>query len=204
MSFVEKLSKHLGMKKLWVGNDFALGKKREGTIPKLRTLGEEFGFSIKKLVKKSTSEHIISSSTIRELLKNGTLRKANEYLNSPFMLSGESILGDQRGKTIGFPTANLKIDNRMLIPKFGVYAAFTKHNKKTYPSVVNIGVRPTFNSTELRIESHILNFENQEIYGDWVELSLIDYIREEKKFSTLDELIKQIEKDSQLARKILS
>ena len=202
--FVRLLCEHLDMKELWVGDDFALGKDRVGTILKLTELGEEFDFSVQKLTKKSTSEEIISSSTIRNLLKNGELQKANTFLHSNFTLTGEVVIGDQRGRTIGFPTANLSIDEKMLIPKFGVYAAYASYDQQTYKAVVNIGIRPTFDATELRIEAHLLDFPNQDIYGEILSLQFIEFIRDESKFNSLDDLMHQIQKDSQKAASILT
>ena len=202
--FVSILSERLGMKELWVGDDFALGKDRVGDIPQLSVLGERYGFSVHSLKKTSAQDQVISSTRIRDLLKAGEIAQANAFLNRPYSLSGEVVVGDQRGRTIGFPTANVAVDEHMLIPKFGVYAAYAIHDGKRYTSVLNIGVRPTFDATELRIEVHLIDFPNQDIYGDFLTIEFVDYIREEKKFDGLDALMQQIEKDKNTAIALLS
>ncbi len=202
--FISLLSEHLGMKELWVGDDFALGKDRVGDIPQLSTLGKRFGFTVHSLKKSLSSDEVVSSTRIRELLKAGDILQANQLLNRPYSLSGEVVVGDQRGRTIGFPTANIAVDECMLIPKFGVYAAYAIYNGIRYQSVLNIGIRPTFDATELRVEAHIINFPPQEIYGKQLTVEFIDYIREEKKFDGLDALMHQIEKDRNTAIEMLS
>lgn len=202
--FVSLLSEHLGMKELWVGNDFALGKDRVGDIPQLSKLGEQYGFTVHSLEKASSCDIVISSTIIRRLLKGGDVSQANQFLNRLYSLSGTVVKGDQRGRTIGFPTANLCVDERMLIPKFGVYATYAIYEGKRYQSVLNIGIRPTFDSTELRIEAHLIDFPNQEIYGELLKIEFVEFIREEKKFDGLDALMNQIKKDRDTAIEILS
>lgn len=202
--FVQILDKHLGMQELWVGDDFALGKNRVGDITYLSELGETYGFTVHALPKKESDDEVVSSTAIRNLIKDSDIAKANHYLNRAYTLTGVVVKGDQRGRTIGFPTANLSIDERMLVPKFGVYAAYALVGEECFSSVVNIGIRPTFDSTELRIEAHLLDFPDRSLYGDIITLKFIEYIREELRFDGLDALMTQIQKDSETARNILS
>ena len=188
-----------------VGYDFALGRNREGNISKLAEYGKELGYSIEATEAFKLDNQVVSSSRIRFLLGAGQVAEAAKLLNRNYSISGTVILGDQRGRTIGFPTANLDIWKMRTIPAAGVYACSAKVNDMTYGAVANIGVRPTFENTPVppRVEAHLLDFQG-DIYGDLVTLEFLTRIRDEQRFTSVDDLVYQIERDALLARQILA
>lgn len=189
------LFKYLKPKVLIVGYDFSFGSHREGSLEKL----ENF-CSIQKcelIIVPAFQLHgeIVSSSKIRDLIKKGEMTRAKEFLGRYFHVEGEVVRGDQRGRTIGFPTANLRSDGS-LKPKPGVYVTRTCHQSNWYDSMTNVGWNPTVqkNPEELKVETHLLNFD-QEIYGEQIRIEFIHYLRDERKFSSLAELTTQLNKD---------
>ena len=145
----------------------------------------------------------ISSSLIRELIADGNISFANMLLSRPFSFASEVIHGDERGREMGFPTANQNLDGNLVIPKLGVYSTVAQVDGKKYPAVTNIGIRPTFLLKRPISETHIIGFED-DIYGKIVEISLIDFLRPEKQFSGLDELKAAIDSDKEKAIKNFS
>lgn len=201
--FVGQLQRFIDMRQLW-GGDFALGYKREGDIPFLRRLGEEKGFTVEVVQAMVTYQgELVSSSRIRRHLQAGEIPLANGCLGRPYRLQGIVSKGDQRGRTIGFPTANINYWDELLIPANGVYAAYAWHNGQRYKAATNVGVRPTVNGSHLTVEAHLLDFE-ADLYDDTLTLEFIGRIRPEKKFSGLDELKAQINQDVQQIRKQLA
>jgi len=205
--FYEILVKRLHSKVLMVGSDFAFGRKREGNLDLLRKYCDETGVILELAAPVLLDGKVISSSLVREVLSNGQAEEAEKYLGHPFFYRGEVVHGDHRGRTIGFPTANMKCEEKFpLLP--GVYATSVFWRGKNYPSVTNIGKRPTFQGTEqlslipLKIETHVLD-QNFDLYGEILEVSFHHRIREEKKFGSIDELKKQIESDVKLAKSLL-
>jgi riboflavin kinase/FMN adenylyltransferase len=203
--FMRLLHLHLGMKHLRVGYDFALGRNREGNVSKLAEYGKELGYTIEVTDAFKLDNQIVSSSRIRFLLGVGQVEEAAKLLNRNYSISGTVILGDQRGRTIGFPTANLDIWKMRTIPAAGVYACLAKVNGITLNAVANIGVRPTFENTPVppRVEAHLLDFQGN-IYGDKVTLEFITRLRDEQRFSSVEDLVNQIERDVRVARQILA
>jgi riboflavin kinase/FMN adenylyltransferase len=203
--FMMLLHHHLGMKHLRVGYDFALGRNREGNISTLAEYGKEFGYTIEATEAFKLDNQVVSSSRIRFLLGVGQVAEAAKLLNRNYSISGTVILGDQRGRTIGFPTANLDIWKMRTIPAAGVYACLAKVNDMIYHAVANIGVRPTFENTPVppRVEAHLLDFQGN-IYGELVSLEFITRLRDEQRFTSVEELVYQIECDVQVARQILA
>jgi len=201
--FVSRLHRRLHFSQLWIGHDFALGKDRKGNAERLRELGNESGFILKKIPALSLDGKLVSSSLIRRLLREGNVSQAAEYLGRPFSLPGEVIPGDSRGKNLGFPTSNLDVPEDLVALSPGVYACYVEMEGKSWQAVTNIGYRPTFGGQEERthIEAHLLDF-NQEIYGKEMELFFIERLRPEKKFSQVSELQSQIRKDILRARQI--
>lgn len=182
------------LKKLIVGYDFAMGSDRESThqVLKQYCANKEIQFEVIGALK--IEGEIVSSTRVRELLTQGNVLKVKKYLGRAYKYQGVVIKGDQRGRTIGFPTANLQPDC-VFVPKKGVYQSRFKVNQQWYPSITNIGLNPTVSQTlSVKIETHIINFD-QEIYGEFCEVELVDFIREEKKFSSLQELTHQIKLD---------
>jgi riboflavin kinase/FMN adenylyltransferase len=201
------LLKRLHARVLIVGRDFAFGRMREGTIGLLEKSCEDAGVTLELTSPLLFEGKVISSSLVREALSEGKLEDAQKFLGHPFFYRGEIVHGDKRGRTIGFPTANMKCEEKFpLLP--GVYATSVFWRHQIYPSVTNIGKRPTFQGVQelstipLKIETHILD-ENFELYGEILEIRFHHRIRDEKKFSSIDELKVQIQSDVILAKKLL-
>lgn len=203
--FMKILSKRLKPVELWAGHDFALGKNREGTIQRLTELGQELNYNVREFVSVLINGKVISSTQIRRLLLAGEVREATDLLGRYHSVSGEVVQGQQRGRTIGFPTANLATPAERLLPANGVYATFVQHpgDRRCYPSVTNVGVRPTFEGDERTVETHILNFD-QNIYGKRLTIEFVARLRPEKKFDSLDDLMTQISHDASQARQLLA
>ena len=194
--FVAYLMKHLGFQQLWVGNDFALGKGREGDINYLELLGRELLYILHVFEPIIIDGQKVSSSLIRTLLSEGKIVGVNRYLGRPYYLEGNVVHGDGRGKSIGIPTANIETGSEKLIPAAGVYACKTLIDGKVWPAAVNIGVRPTFQSTDLKshVEAHIVDY-TRDIYNERLSLEFLSRLRGEQRFLSVDELINQIHKD---------
>lgn len=198
--FMHRLTDRLGLKSLWIGHDFALGKGREGNEAFLRKAGGEMGFEVHAL-EAYESSGVVSSTRIRQLLREGSVDEAANLLGRPYSIEGVVVPGDQRGRLIGVPTANLQPDPTKLIPVSGVYACTAVVEGQTLRAAVNIGVRPTFEGTDPteHIEAHLLDFSG-DLYGKTVRLNFIERLRAEKRFSGIQELIAQIQTDIQLTR----
>ncbi|WIV10906.1 bifunctional riboflavin kinase/FAD synthetase [Proteiniborus sp. MB09-C3] len=187
---VEKLRTKLVV----IGFDHRFGYKAQGDGEFLIKAGNEFGFEVMIIESITKNNKIISSSYIRKLIRDGLIKEANTLLGRPFAICGTIVKGKGRGKGLGFATANLKMDTDYQIPKFGVYKSFTYIDGKEYLSITNIGSNPTFNDVGFSIETHIIDFD-ENIYDKKIEIQLVDFIRKEKKFSSKDELKKQVMKD---------
>ena len=202
--FIDRLIDNLRLKELWVGADFALGFQREGDVRYLRDQGERRGFKVTavELITAHSSAELISSSTIREQIRNGEMRAASAMLGRAFSLDGRVVAGEQRGRTIGVPTANLKVWSEQIVPANGVYATRARIGNETFLAATNIGRRPTFAGDGETIEAHLLDFD-REIYGEDMELSFEKQLRLEQKFSSRDELAAQIHADIAAVRRSL-
>lgn len=188
----------LHAKEVYLGKGFAFGKNRGGNIDLLRRMSKELGFFADEVEEVTLRGKRISSSTIRRLLADGRINLARRMLGRPYGVEGVIIRGNRRGHTIGFPTANLHPHNRV-IPKFGVYATATLVGGVWRRSITNIGVRPTFeNQAEPSIETYLFDFDG-DLYGDVLRVRFLHRIRDERKFSGIDELKAQIEKDTKRA-----
>ena len=196
------LVKSLHTQKLFVGYDYALGKKREGNVEKLQTIGSNYSFSVCQLPPICVDDEIISSSLIRNTIAQGLVHKVPPILGRFYNISGTVVHGKKQGRLLGFPTANLKSENE-LIPPNGVYASWIERKNMLYPAVTNIGNNPTFGENERSIESHIFNFD-ADIYDEKILVHFVQQIRDEKKFNSLDELKIQIKNDCAMAEKILT
>ena len=193
----------LQAKEVYLGHGFAFGHGRSGNIDLLRKMSGELGFKADEVPEVRLRGIRISSSRIRELLREGRANLARRMLGRPYGIEGVIKRGDRRGHTIGYPTANLKPQNRV-VPKFGVYATATLIDGKWKKGVTNIGVRPTFESdSEPSIETHIFDFEGN-LYGSVLRVRFLHRIRDERKFSGIEELKAQIEKDASTARRYFS
>jgi riboflavin kinase / FMN adenylyltransferase len=202
--FVRRLLDSLKMKALWVGADFAMGYQREGNIPFLQQQAEEYDFKLRVVDLMDAGGERVSSSRIREALAAGDVEEAARLLGHPYALHGEVVEGAKRGRSIGIPTANLAPSEDQAVPAKGVYAAWTVIDGERHPSVVNIGVRPTFDGAgKLSIESHVLDF-SADLYGKIIILEFIARLRDEMKFAGVDALIAQIHSDVERARELFA
>ncbi len=203
--FVDQLVTRLGMQQLWVGADFALGYQREGNVAYLSALGEERGYRVRpvELVTYSEAGEVISSTSIRELLLQGRVALARDWLGRSYSVSGKVVRGDGRGRMIGFPTANLEVWEELVIPLNGVYAGWATVRGQRYAAVTNVGTRPTFDGVSVRVEPHLLDFDD-DIYGETLCVTFEERLRAEQKFSGIDALRAQLKQDVAAARAALS
>lgn len=189
---------HPNIKSLYLGHDFTFGSNKEGNFEFAKSALSPSGISVEILPRLVDAK--ISSSIIRDKLLKGDVCSANTMLGRSFYTEGLVVKGEGRGKKIGFPTANIKIDNETIIPERGVYVTETLYKGTKYKSVTNIGLNPTFTeSEELNIETHIIDFDI-DIYGELLRVSFLDKIRKEKKFESVNLLVEQINKDKIFAR----
>jgi riboflavin kinase/FMN adenylyltransferase len=202
-AFMENVSRHLRLRELWVGADFCLGQGREGNVAHLQELGLELGYSVTVFQKVLGGENAVSSSRIRSLLLEGRVEQAAALLGRYPRLAGEVVRDAGRGQTMGYPTANLEVRPELAVPADGVYAVFAVLGHDRYPAVANIGVRPSFGRGTRTVETHILDFD-QEIYGCDLVVEFVYRLRAERRFDEIEDLVNQIELDSQAARRILS
>lgn len=210
--FMQLLVTHLGLTCLVVGPDFALGHNREGNIETLHQLGAEMGYQVVVIEPVHASEEEVRSLTIRRHLQNGDVIQAQRLLGRPYTINGLVVDGDKRGRTIGVPTANLQIAPDRILPADGVYATWawvgSPCDSVLYASATNIGVRPTVDGTQRRIETHLFDFpppgESGDLYGDTLTVAFAARLRGEQRFNGLDELVAQIHRDLTAAREILS
>lgn len=193
-AFVDQLLAALDMRQLWGGN-FALGYQREGDVPFLRRQGEQKGFTVETLDAPVTwNGDVVSSRRVRAALEAGDMAEVNGCLGRHFCVRGPVVKGDQRGRTIGFPTANLAVWDELLLPGNGVYATYIWVRGQRRAAATNVGVRPTVDGLKLTVEAHILDFDD-DIYGEDVRLEFVRRIRPEMKFGGLEELKAQIAAD---------
>ena len=196
----EILVKKLNVQCMVVGYDHRFGKNRSGGFQELTTLASEFNFDVKEIDASEIEEIAVSSTRIRKALSSGNLTSANELLGRPYTLSGTVIQGKQLGRQLGYPTANILIDEPYkLIPPNGVYIGYTLIGETKYKIMLNIGVRPTVDGTSQTIEAHILDF-SKDIYNTQITLFLVQFLREEQRFDGLDALKIQLQKDEAKTR----
>ena len=201
-NYVENfLIKNFNLHTIIIGYDHRFGNNRAGDIDFLKTYSDKNQFHLIEILAKQIDENIISSSKIRQALKNGEIELANKYLGNDFVISGTVIHGAKRGRTIGYPTANLKLKNEYkLIPLNGVYIVKINIENEIYFGVCNVGINPTIeNNNAIKIETFIFDFEN-DIYEKEIKLTFLKYIRSEKKFNSLEELKKAIADDVDYAK----
>jgi riboflavin kinase/FMN adenylyltransferase len=185
-----------------IGYDHRFGHNREGGLELLEAEQQKFGFRLLEIPQQVVHNLAVSSTKIRQSLQDGAIQLANELLGYPYFLHGTVVHGDKMGRQLGFPTANIRLnDDRKLIPAQGVYAVTVETGGRKLKGALNIGTRPTFNGTELRIEVYILDFD-EDIYGADIKVSFLDYIRSDKKFDSVDALVLQMKNDVEKARVI--
>jgi riboflavin kinase / FMN adenylyltransferase len=202
--FIEQLLQHVHLRDLWIGHDFALGYKREGSAEFLTELGQTRGFTVHAVDPLTNDGEIISSSNIRAALRDGGVAHAAHLLGRPFRVSGAVVPGDGRGRTIGIPTANLDVWADHAVPANGVYACRAWVGHIPYRAAVNVGVRPTVtDETRRTVEAHLLDFD-KDLYGLNVALDFFDRLRGEQKFANVAELVAQIRTDVETTRNLLN
>ena len=200
-SFIQELAQGFGsIHSISVGNDFMFGHNRDGNFQLLQKLSQELNFLTYGLQPVKLNGQIVSSTRIRSALINGKIDDAKQMLGRKFSIEGPVVKGDGKGRKIGFPTANIDTKN-LILPPNGVYASYTKFNGKTHKSLLNIGVRPTIikPNPSIQVEAHILKF-NENIYDQVIDIELIEKLRNEMKFESIEELKKQISCDIENAK----
>lgn len=196
--FITKiLVEKIGTKKLVIGYDHHFGKNREGSFEQLKLNGPKYGFEVEEIPKQDVDHVTVSSTTIRKSIESADLETANQLLGQPYMLSGRVVKGDQIGRQIGYPTANIEIDSiHKLIPADGIYAAHVRHADTIYKGALYIGNRPTVGGTRKVIEANIFNF-TKEIYGESLTIEFHKFIRGDMKLDSLEALKQQIAIDKE-------
>jgi riboflavin kinase/FMN adenylyltransferase len=193
------LAEWLHASEVWVGANFLFGHDRAGNFSMLRSLGARYGFRTEKIDPVRYKDFVVSSTRIRRLISEGRVDEAAALLGHPYSVDGVVVAGDQRGRQIGFPTANLATENE-LIPPNGVYATIVRLDGVIYPAVTNVGVRPTFgDSAQTIIEAHLIDV-NPDLYGQTLRLGFIQRMRDERRFDGIDALKAQIAADVAKAR----
>lgn len=205
--FVDLMVTHLRLSELWVGAEFALGFKREGNVEFLAARGAEKGFTVDavNLMAVEDSAHglkTVSSSAIRAALGAGEVENAARMLGRPYAVRGEVVHGQARGRTIGFPTANIAVPAERLIPANGVYAGWATLGSERFMAVTNIGTRPTFDGDDVTVEAFLLDFD-RDIYGQTLEFQFETRLRPEMRFDGIEALIAQIRADAASGRAAL-
>ncbi|MBK8026438.1 MAG: bifunctional riboflavin kinase/FAD synthetase [Chloroflexi bacterium] len=204
-AFTERLVQHLKLGALWVGADFALGYHREGNVDFLRAQGAVHQFDvnvIELLMADAGEDGAISSTAIREALAQGEVERAQDLLGYAYHVTGEVVHGAQRGRTIGFPTANIQVWEEQVIPANGVYAGWAALGDEKFMAVTNVGNRPTFAGQGVTVEAHLLDFD-RDIYDQVLTFTFERRLRAEMKFSGIDALIAQIHADAARGRELL-
>ena len=191
------LVEKLNIQKIIIGHDHKFGKDRAADFNDLINFGKEFGFEVEEISAQQINEVSVSSTKIRNSLLEGNVSLANDYLGYPYVLTGNVVKGNQLGRTIGFPTANVEIpEEYKLIPKNGVYVVTVTIENKIVFGMMNIGVRPTLGENKLSIEVHLLNFD-KDIYNQKIQVNILKRLRDEQKFESFEALKEQLEVDKQ-------
>jgi len=200
--FIGLLRKHLKMRGMVIGSDFALGKGREGDTGTLRRLGKEMDFSVTVVPPMEINGEVVSSTTIRKAMAEGNMEKVRMLTGRYFSLHGRVVTGAGRGEGLGFPTANLDVNSGQALPPDGVYAGLAHINGKIYQTMTNVGKDPTFGVSERTIEAYLLDYSG-DLYGHELTVDFVARLRDEKKFKNVDELKKQVAEDVRQGKNIL-
>lgn len=194
----------LNTQKMIIGYDHHFGRNREGNFAWLQQNAHHYNFSVEEIPAQEIDEVAVSSTKIRAALSEGDISTANRYLSYPYRISGRVVKGDQLGRTIGFPTANVEVSEPYkLIPAEGVYAVQVNRGGQWYGGMLNVGRRPTINnSNELRLEVHLFDFDDN-LYGERIEVRFVKFLRPVQKFDGQQALALQLQKDAQSARQLL-
>jgi riboflavin kinase/FMN adenylyltransferase len=199
----EFLVKNFHPKYIVIGYDHKFGKNRSGDFKLLENMKVQYGYRMEEITKETLDDIGISSTKIRQAIAEGDIKLANELLGNNYTLSGTVVRGLQNGRKLGFPTANIQVnDEYKLIPKTGIYAVHVHYSGVKYAGMLSIGYNPTFEGKEQTIEVNILDF-NKDIYGESLTLEFVDFIRNEKKFESIDALVEEIKNDEKVTRKTI-
>jgi len=201
--FATMLKRRLGMRGLVVGPDFAMGKDRGGNTQTLTEFGRESGFIVHIVNPLREHAEVVSTTEVRRCLLDGDMNRAEVLLGRPHSLIGSIIAGDRRGRTLGFPTANLLVGQEIALPVDGIYCTVAHVEDKRHPSVTSIGVRPTFGELGRTIETFIIDFDG-DLYGKSMKIEVLQRIREEIRFSDVDALVNQMKSDVLRAREFFA
>lgn len=191
------LVQKLNVKHIIIGHDHVFGKNKSGNFELLQKLSKELDFVVQQLDAVKEGEFNISSTKIRNCLANGNIIGANKMLGYHYSVSGKVIDGKKLGRTIGYPTANIEVDELKLLPKKGAYIVEVYVKNKFYKGMLSIGTNPTVNGDKLTVEVYILDF-NEDIYGDEITVKFRDFLHEEIKFESLEKLIERLDEDKVL------
>lgn len=196
------LKEKLGAREIFVGFNFRFGRDREGTVERLREFGRELGFNVTEVREVTVEGEVVSSTKIRTLIKAGNVEHAAKLLGRPYAVTGRVGVGDQRGRKLGFPTANVEA-RQEIMPYPGVYAIRVLVDGRRYDGVANAGFRPTFDKHEFCLEAHLFDFSG-DLYGKEVTVVFVAKLRDEKRFESLEALVSQMHADVKTARDMLS
>lgn len=181
------------------GFNYRFGYKAAGNVKMLKAYAKELGFTANEMHPVTVDGEVVSSTLIRGLIKSGEVDECYKYLGRNYDIGGEVVVGNRLGKSIGFPTSNIQIDESMVTPPNGVYITYCIYNGTKYPSITNVGVKPTIGEYKKNMETHIFNFD-KELYGKHIKVEFLKMTRDEVKFGSVEELSQQIAKDCQQAK----
>lgn len=197
--FLKRLTAAGDVQRIVVGPDFQFGHGREGAVPRLKELGERYGFAVTVVEPIAIGGSVVSSTRIRQALRQGDLVTAQALLGRPYSVSGTIVRGEQRGRALGFPTINVAPPSDKLLPHDGIYATWVTIGAERYRAATSLGVRPTFGGGPRKLEAYLLDF-SAEVYGQEASVAFVERLRDEVKFDSADALSEQIAKDVQRTR----
>jgi riboflavin kinase / FMN adenylyltransferase len=193
--FNDYIIERIGIKEIVVGYDHHFGKGRSGDINTLRKMGMQFGFDVTSVEPFKIDNEAVNSTKIRKALAEGNIKVANSFLGREYSFSGTVVEGDKRGRELGFPTANILLDEEKLLPMMGIYAVEFLFDDEKHKGLLSIGIRPTFyDSGKIVVEVYLYDF-NRDIYNKKITVRIIDWVRGEEKFSSAEALVEQMQKD---------
>jgi riboflavin kinase/FMN adenylyltransferase len=195
----ELLCEKFRAKDVFCGFNYRFGHKAAGNTVLLRELGTKYGFTLHEMPPVMVDGEVVSSTLIRELIRSGDIDECDRFLGRNYTIGGDVVVGNRLGKSIGFPTSNIMIDETMVTPPNGVYITYLVYNGVRYPSVTNVGVKPTVGVFRKNIETHVFNFD-KELYGKSIKIEFVRMTRPEAKFASIEDLKAQIAKDCRDAR----
>jgi riboflavin kinase / FMN adenylyltransferase len=198
-AFIKRVTSAGDVQRIVVGPDFQFGHGREGAVPALRTLGERYGFAVTVVEPIALGGAVVSSTRIRQALREGDLDTAQALLGRPYSVTGTIVRGEQRGRALGFPTINVAPPPDKLLPHDGIYATWVILDDTRHRAASSLGVRPTFGGGPRKLEAYILDF-SEEVYGQQATVAFVERLRDEIRFDSAEDLSKQIAKDVQQTR----